>query len=57
MGMVMMQQRSKSDVWDADCSGRGTELALSQEEMVICQKEMTTQLQIQHEESLAHHQM
>ncbi len=50
MGMMMVQQRSEQ-------SSREAELALWREEMAMRRDEMTSQLQIQHEESCAQQQM
>jgi len=52
-----MLQRSKQHLRDADCTAREAELALWQEEISMCHKEMTLQLQIQCKESRAHQQM
>ena len=50
MGMMMVQQRSEQ-------SSREAELALWQEEMAMRRDKMTSQVQIQREESRAHQQM
>ncbi len=57
IGMMMMQQRSEQNSRDADRTAREAEVALWREEMNLCCKEMTLQLQIQHEESHANQQM
>jgi hypothetical protein len=50
MGMMMVQQTSEQ-------SSREAELVLRREEMAMRHDEMTSQLQIQREESCAHQQM
>ena len=57
MGMMMMQQRSEQSSREADRMAREVELSLRQEEIAMRCKEMTSQLQIQREESRAHQQM
>jgi len=57
MGMMMVQQRSEQSSSDADRMAREAELSLWQEEIAMHCKEMTSQLQIQCEESRAHQQM
>ena len=52
-----MQQRSKQSSRDADRMAKEAELTLWREEISMCCKEMTLQLQIQREESHAHQQM
>jgi len=55
--MMMVQQRSKQSLRDADHMAREAELSLRREEIAMCREEMTSQLQIQCEESRAHQQM
>jgi hypothetical protein len=57
MGMMMVQQRSKQSLRDADRMAREAELSLRREEIAMRRKEMTLQLQIQRKESCAHQQM
>jgi len=57
MGMMMVQQRSEQSSREADCMARDAELSLWQEEIAMRREEMTSQLQIQREESRAHQQM
>ncbi len=57
MGMMMVQQRSKQSSRDADRMAREAELSLWQEEIAMRREEMTSQLQIQCEESRVHQQM
>ena len=53
----MMQFWSKQSSRDADCTVREAELALWREEIAVHCMEMTSQLQIQRDESRAHQQM
>ena len=57
MGMMMVQQRSKQSLRDADRMAREAELSLRREEIAMHREEMISQLQIQREESRAHQQM
>ena len=57
MGVMMVQQRSEHSSRDAGRAAREAELALWREEIAMRHEEMTSQLQIQREESRAHQQM
>jgi len=57
MGMMMVQQRSKQSLREADRMARDAELSLRREEIAMRRKEMMSQQQIQREESCAHQQM
>ena len=57
MGMMMVQQRSEQSSREADRLAREAELSLRREEIAMRREEMTSQLQIQREESRAHQQM
>ncbi len=57
MGMMMVQQRSEQSSREADRMAREVELSLRREEIAMRREEMTSQLQIQREESLSHQQM
>jgi hypothetical protein len=57
MGMMMVQQRSEQSSREADRMAREAELTLRREEIAMRREEMTSQLQIQREESRSHQQM
>jgi hypothetical protein len=57
MGMMMVQQRSEQSSREADRMAREAELTLRREEIALRREEMTSQLQIQREESRSHQQM
>ena len=57
MGMMMVQQRSEQSSREADRMAREAELTLRREELAMRREEMTSQLQIQREESRSHQQM
>jgi hypothetical protein len=57
MGMMMVQQRSEQSSREADRIAREAELSLRREEIAMRREEMTSQLQIQREESRFHQQM